>query len=134
MLFVSYLNFYLPQCLLCISFSGKFIYLLHLNYNSFWFSFYIWWEGSIHFPPSRDGYSMASVPLIERSLNFQFDTDCWVTGAHIPWKKHCSYSPVSIVCFPPERTPKGSVPVGVRPLRVSTLSLSSLQKKIKAPG
>lgn len=43
-----------------------------------------------------------------------------------------SYLPVSIVCFPPERTPKGSVPVGVRPLRVSTLSLSSLQRNMEA--
>lgn len=37
------------------------------------------------------------------------------------------YSPVCRVCLPPESTPRGRVPVGVRPLRVSTLSLSSLQ-------
>lgn len=38
------------------------------------------------------------------------------------------YSPVCRVCRPPESTPRGRVPVGVRPLRVSTLSLSSLQR------
>ena len=40
-----------------------------------------------------------------------------------------SYSPVCRVCLPPESTPRGSVPVGVRPLRVSTLSLSSLRTR-----
>lgn len=42
-----------------------------------------------------------------------------------------SYSPVCRVCLPPESTPRGRVPVGVRPLRVSTLSLSSLRIKKK---
>lgn len=39
------------------------------------------------------------------------------------------FLPLCRVCFPPERTPLGSMPVGVRPFSVSTLSLSSLQGK-----
>lgn len=35
--------------------------------------------------------------------------------------------PLCRVCFPPESTPLGSMPVGVRPFRVRTLSLSSLE-------
>lgn len=33
------------------------------------------------------------------------------------------------VCFPPDNTPRGRVPVGVRPLSVNTFSLSSLVHK-----
>lgn len=36
------------------------------------------------------------------------------------------HSPFSKVCFPPDKTPTGRVPVGVRPFSVNTLSLSSL--------
>lgn len=35
-------------------------------------------------------------------------------------------SPDCRVCFPPDSTPRGRVPVGVRPFSVSTFSLSSL--------
>ena len=39
--------------------------------------------------------------------------------------------PVCKVCFPPDNTPRGRVPVGVRPLSVNTFSLSSLVHKQK---
>ena len=35
-------------------------------------------------------------------------------------------SPLWRVCFPPDSTPLGSMPVGVKPFRVNTFSLSSL--------
>ena len=37
-----------------------------------------------------------------------------------------THSPVCRVCFPPDNTPTGRVPVGVRPFSVNTFSLSSL--------
>lgn len=40
-------------------------------------------------------------------------------------------SPDCRVCFPPDNTPRGRVPVGVRPLSVSTFSLSSLAGEYK---
>ena len=42
-----------------------------------------------------------------------------------------THLPVCKVCFPPDNTPSGRVPVGVRPLSVNTLSLSSLVHKNK---
>lgn len=37
-----------------------------------------------------------------------------------------SHSPLCRVCRPPDKTPRGSVPVGVSPLSCNTLSFSSL--------